>query len=150
MALASEILARAYESNHGPFPELSDVDVVNRFRRLDAELHLLMTLRALQTVHLRFGEQHNAILSFASSGVLEIKSFRDAEEALRTLFELEKQEPDSDPVLVRADTGRAVMLAFKNYFYNASDFVEMAERGARRLLNPSRRKQGLKAPRTRI
>jgi hypothetical protein len=44
----------------------------------------------------------------------ETRSGLTAPEALRALFELEKQMPDRDIVLVRADTSDEVRPAFKN------------------------------------
>lgn len=129
MALASEILARAYESAKGPFPDLSDVEVVTKFLELDKELGLLNTLRGLNAADKAVTEQRNAILIFSGSRELEVRSFRDATDALRALFELEKLFPDSDVVLVRADTSDEVRLAFKNYFSDAGDFISLVEEG---------------------
>lgn len=129
MAYASEILARAYESAKGPFPDLSDKEVVQRFLALDKELSLLPTLRGLNAANKAVSENRNAILIFSGTQDLEIKSYRDSTEALRALFELEKQAPEKDIVLVRADTREEVMLAFKNYFSDARDFISKVEQG---------------------
>jgi hypothetical protein len=64
---------------------------------------------------------------------LEVKSFRDATDALRALFDLEKQMPDRDIVLVRADTGKDVRLAFRNYFKDATEFVSLLNRACTKL-----------------
>ena len=64
---------------------------------------------------------------------MEVKQYRDAPDALRALFELEKQMPDRDIVLVRADTGEDVRLAFKNYFSDARDFIRLIEDGCTKL-----------------
>lgn len=133
MALASEILARAHENAKGPFPELEDRQVVREFLALDAELSLLQTLRGLNAANKAVSENRNAILIFSSSSELEIRDFRDAPDALRALFELEKQFPDRDIVLVRADTSDEVRLAFKNYFSDARDFIRMVEDGCTKL-----------------
>jgi len=41
--------------------------------------------------------------------------------------------PDCDMVLVRADTGDEVRLAFKNYFSDATDFIRLVEAGCQAL-----------------
>lgn len=133
MALASEILARAYENAKGPFPDLPDAEVVTKFLELDKALGLLNTLRALNAADKAVTEQRNAILIFSGLRELEVKSFRDATDALRALFELEKLFPDSDVVLVRADTSDEVRLAFKNYFSDAGDFISLVEEGCRKM-----------------
>lgn len=133
MALASEILARVYEGSTGDFPLLSGREVVARFLSLDKETRLLDTLRGLNAAAPATSVNRNAILIFSESGELDIRTFRDATEALRTLFELEKESPGSDIVLVRADTSDEIKLAFKNYFSDARDFIRMIEEGCQEL-----------------
>ena len=133
MAFASEILARAFENRKGPHPELEDEDLVQRFLEADDELSLLTTLRGLNTADAEVSTNRNAILVFAESGELEVLTFKDATEALRALFELEKRHSTSDIVLVRADTSDEVRLAFKNYFSDARDFIRLVEQGCQKL-----------------
>ncbi len=133
MALASEILARAYEDAKGPYPLLDDREVVGRFVEIDHEIGLLQTLRGLNAADKAVTENRNAILIFSSTGELEVLSFRDATDALRALFELEKKYPDRDIVLVRADTSDEVRLAFRNYFSDAREFIKLVEDGCAKL-----------------
>lgn len=114
MALASEILARTYEENFGPFPEKSNVDVVKEFLAIEGELNLLNMLRGLNAADTVVSENRNAILIFHESGDLEVRTYRNATEALSALFELEKEMPGTDIVLVKADTTEEVRFAFKN------------------------------------
>lgn len=133
LALASEILARGHERCKGPFRELGDREVVRRFLAIDKELGLLTTLRGLNAADKVVTINRNAILIFSNIGELEIRTFRDATEALRTLFDLEKETSSSDIVLVRADTSDEVRLAFKNYFSDARDFIRLVEKGCEKL-----------------
>lgn len=133
MALASEILARAFEDTTGPFSELSDRELVRRFLALDKEIRLLRTLRGLNAADKAVTENRNAILMFSASGDLEVQTYRDATDAIRTLFELEKRHADRDIVLVRADTSDEVRLAFRNYFSDARDFIKLIETGCAKL-----------------
>lgn len=148
MALASEILARAFEDLKGPFPDIDDREVVRQFLSLDRELSLIATLRGLNAADKAVSENRNAILILSSPRDLEIVTYRDSTEALRALFELEKQQPDRDIVLVRADTSEEVRLAFKNYFSDARDFIRLVEDGCARLSRASGRRSR-KAPTTR-
>jgi hypothetical protein len=131
MALASEILARHYERLTGPFPEASNRELVSLFRKADRDLRLLDTLGRLATsrTHLTGKDKGNIILKFGEQGQLEFQSFRDAPDALKALFEIERQFPGTDVVLVRADSSEDVRLAFKNYFSDAKEFVEMIQLG---------------------
>jgi putative GTP pyrophosphokinase len=133
MALASEILTRAHESKYGPFPELDDRTLVKKFLAADKELGLLKKLKGLNAADQVVSTQKNAILIFDQAGRLEVRAFRDATDALRELFELERQRPERDMVLVRADTSQEVRLAFKNYFSDASDFIRLVEKGCEKL-----------------
>lgn len=133
MALASEILARSFEDCIGPYPEMNNTDLVTEFRRIDDELHLLGTLRGLNLSEATLSKNRNKILIFSESGELETKMYRNATEALKALFQLERELPGKDIVLVRADTSDDVRYAFKNYFSDAHDFIHLVEDGCRKL-----------------
>ena len=133
MALASEILSRAHESMKGPFPDLEDRDLVKQFLGAEQEIRLLEMLRGLNAADRAVSTKRNAILIFSGGTPLEVRDFRDATEALRNLFQLEKEMPDRDIVLVRADTSDEIRLAFKNYFSDAKDFIRLVEVGCTKL-----------------
>lgn len=133
MALASEMLARAHEQQTGPFPNASDQEVLNKFLALDNELHLMQTLRGLNSAKGDVTDERNSILIFSKQGELEVRNFREATDALRALFELEKNMPDRDIVLVRADTSEEVRLAFRNYFTDAREFVRLVDSACAKL-----------------
>jgi len=133
MALASEILARAFEGSNGPFPRKDNNELVRAFQKLDQDLRLLNKLKDLNSADTSISTNRNSILIFSESGELEIKTYRDATEALRALFQLEKECPGKDIVLVKADTSEDVRFAFRNYFSDAQDFVDLVEKGCREL-----------------
>ena len=133
MALASEILARAHEKLKGPFPEKSDREVLEEFLAIDKELSLLKTLRGLNQAKSEVSNKKNTILIFSDKGELEVKSFRDATDALRALFQLEEQMPHNDIVLVRADSSDEVRLAFRNYFSDAREFIRLIDTACAKL-----------------
>ncbi|MBL8299638.1 MAG: RelA/SpoT domain-containing protein [Rhodanobacteraceae bacterium] len=127
MALASELLARAHENRTGPFPDTPDREVLDKFLSLDNELHLMQTLRGLNSAKSDVTDKRNSILIFSKEGELEVKNYRDATDALRALFDFEKKMPDRDIVLVRAETSEDVRLAFRNYFSDAREFVRFVD-----------------------
>lgn len=147
MALASEILARAFETCSGPFPQKDKNELLKEFLMLDKELRLLKTLQGLNSADTIVTKNRNSILIFSLSGELEIKTYRDAPEALRALFQLEKEHPDKDIVLVKADTSEEVRFAFKNYFSDAQDFISLVEEGCQILsgVNTIEKRDVLKA-----
>lgn len=133
MTLASEILSRTHEGMSGPVPDLSDSDLLRDFLAIDEDLALIQTLKGLSQAKAEVSDKKNTILNFAEDGSLEVKSFRDATDALRALFELEKQFPKNDIVLVRADTSDEVRTAFRNYFGDAREFVRLVEAGCAKI-----------------
>lgn len=133
MSLASDILARAHEDLTGPNTVLSDNEVVEEFLKLDSEIHLVRTLQGINSTDKEITQNKNAILIFKETRDLEVRTYRDATEALRALFKLEKEVPHVDIVLVKADTSDEVRLAFKNYFSDARDFIELLEEGCQKL-----------------
>ncbi|MDO8723529.1 MAG: RelA/SpoT domain-containing protein [Syntrophales bacterium] len=143
MAPTSEILARAFEDQNGPFSDMTNIDLVTEFLKIDKELGLLNMLRGLNSADTVIGNR-NAILIFSESGILEVKTFRDATEALCNLFQLEKDMTGRDIVLVKADTSEEVRFAFKNYFSDARDFIRWVEEGCQKLSGKKHAKVSIK------
>ena len=133
LRLASEIIARAFEGERSCLHGLDDAEVVQQFLALDASLHFLQMLRGLNAADGEIRGQRNVILIFSEDEELETRSYRDAPEALRALFELERENPGKDIVLVKADTSEEVRIAFRNYFSDASEFIQLMEIGVERL-----------------
>ena len=133
MAFASEILARVYENRSGPLPDISNKILVKKFRLIDRKLKLLKTLRGLNTADSEVSANRNVILIFSPSAELEVRTYRDATEALPALFILEREFVDRDVVLVKADTSDDVRIAFRNYFSDAQDFIGMVDDACKQL-----------------
>ena len=133
MVYASEILARAHENMKGPLPDIENNELVKSFITLSNEIHLLQRLKGLNTTNTEISKKKNAILIFKTDGTLEIKTFKDAPDALTSLFILGKEIPHDDIVLVRADTSQEVREAYKNYFSDARDFIRLIEEGCEKL-----------------
>lgn len=133
MSLASEILSRAHEGMTGAHPGLNSKELLDRFSELDNELHLVRTLAGLNSPEAAISRNRNSILIFKPDGGLSIISFKEATDAMRELFRLEKESPDLDIVLVKADSNEEIRLAFKNYFSDAKDFIRLLVSGQKAL-----------------
>ncbi len=129
MALASEILSRAHEGRTGAYPEFDNGMLLNKFDQVNDEIHLVRTLTGLNSAETVSTENRNSILIFKGDGSLEVRSFKEAPDALRELFRIEKESPDLDVVLVKADTNEEIRMAFKNYFSDAKDFIRLLTEG---------------------
>jgi putative GTP pyrophosphokinase len=150
LSLASEIIARTCEDANSCHPDLTDAHLTERFLELDKELGLMRMLRALNSANNEVTEKKNIILIFGepeegkAQPPLEMKAYRDATDALRALFELEKQNAGKDIVLVRADTSDEVRIAFRNYFSDATEFINLIDDGCQTLMK-GKVLRGLKA-----
>jgi ppGpp synthetase/RelA/SpoT-type nucleotidyltranferase len=133
MALSSEILARAFEKMNGPFPGMSDATLIKEFRRMDKELKLMKVLRALNFSQEVITHSKNVILLLSDYRDLRIRTYRQATDAIESLFQLEKEYPSDDIVYVRADSSEDVRLSYRNYFTDARDFLKMMDKGIQKL-----------------
>lgn len=145
MVLASEILARSHEEMTRLLPQLSNQDLLSQFAKIDIELGLIRNLKGLNSANKEIIKSKNSILIFSESGELQIKTFRDATDALTALFNLEKENPSLDIVLVRADSADDVREAFRNYFSDAQDFIELVESGCAKLSSKKFRRKKVRA-----
>jgi len=130
LQLASEIIARAFEDMHSCLPDLTNSEVVARFTRLDGELNFMRMLRGLNSANRYIAEEKDMILIFtgpdsAGQESVEVRSFQTTTAALRALFELEREHPNWDIVLVRGERPEDVREAFKNYFSDARQFIDL-------------------------
>lgn len=133
MAYASEMIARSAEKSSSCYPDMPDVDLVRAFLALEKELGLLKMLRGLNASKSTVSREKNVILMFSGGSDLTVHTYRDAPEALTALFILEKENPGTDIVLVRADTSDEVRFAFKNYFSDATDFLNLIDHACAKL-----------------
>lgn len=134
LRLASEILARAFEDSKSSLPELTDAEVVRQFVELDGELNFMHMLRGLNAADRDISNNRNVLLIFSPQEELRVMTYRDATEALRALFQLERENPGKDVVLVRGDTPEDVRIAFKNYFSDAREFIDLVDNGCKKLV----------------
>jgi putative GTP pyrophosphokinase len=93
----------------------------------------LRLLGGLNAADADVSANRNVILMFSENEKLEIKTYRGATDALRALFELERDNPGQDIVLVRAGTTEEVRSVFRNYFSDAREFIRMIEEGCQKL-----------------
>ena len=137
LRLASEIVARAFEDTRSSLPDLSNRDVVEQFTTLDGKLNLMKMLRNLNSSHQSLTEKKDMILIFGDTDreeLMEVRSYPSMTVALRALFNLEKERPETDIVLVRSERPEDVREAFRNYFSDARQFIDLVNSGRRKLL----------------
>lgn len=133
MAFASEIIARGHENLKGAYPEFSDDKILQEFEDLESELHIIRTLTGLNVATTDSTDNRNIILIFHPNGRLESRNYRESSDAFKALFQLEKDLPELDIVLVKADSDREIKITFKNYFSDAKDFINILSKSVNTL-----------------
>jgi hypothetical protein len=133
LSYASEMIARNVEQRKSSHAALNDEELVRLFLNLDSELGFMRLLRGLNAANNDIRGSKNVILIISEGTALQTKTFRDATDAIKALFDLEKANPGKDIVLVRADTSDEVRLAFRNYFTDATEFIYLIDQACQSL-----------------
>jgi len=126
-ALAAEIIAREKEDLVGCLPDLSDAKLRDEFRKLERELNVISTLHAARKSDVVIPARKHIVLRI-HQGDLAARGFTEAKEAIVYRDAIEKDNPDDDVVYVTAQTPRAIADAFRNYFRDAADFVDLVNK----------------------
>lgn len=141
-ALSSEILARVHEDGHSYCSTVPDKQLAADWRRLDGEINLFRKLQILAPARENVTpgcENFILMLEEVVGGLqLHILEYEDSGQALSQYPALEKMYPDMDIVLVRT-AGDTLHSAYRNYFYDAREFVQLMKEGLRALRQPQRR-----------
>lgn len=129
--LASEILARSYESRNSCINDLNNEDLIDEFLRVDGRLGMMPTFRNLKLSEdiQRFRTNMILVFPLGSDSTqqfdLRVEIFNSVNKAIEKYDQLEKDfSGKADIVLVRADKPESIRDAFRNYFSDAVDFVE--------------------------
>lgn len=136
--LTSEIIARAHEGLTSCKGPLSNEELLTEYQNLEDRIKLHHRLSILKVVNTTYGKRNmakvykNMILKFTGDDVV-LYAYETRPEATQHYFQLEKLHPESDIVLVKAETLDSVKNAFRNYFSDVTDFVRLIETGIKKL-----------------
>ena len=134
---ASEIIARVYEDGKSCKKDLSDIQLIEEFSRLEKKTGLLEKLKKvkiLTKIPRVFG--HNLVIHFMimeGKPDLKVFGFKNLSRANKHYFEMEKKYPKDDIVLVKSKDTKSILEAYKNYFADAKDFTGYIEEGIKKL-----------------
>ena len=148
--LASEIIARTEEGKKSCYSNLTNLELYKAFNKVEKDIRLLKGLKNLKIVseHGFHGYdilKNNIILIYKeneSENTISFYSNESFDEAKEKYFELEKKYSEkygekADVVFVRAPTEESLRQAYKNYFSDAKDFVQLVKSGLEKLKSPS-------------
>jgi ppGpp synthetase/RelA/SpoT-type nucleotidyltranferase len=131
--LTSEIIARTHEGCHSCYPDLSDRELLEHYVNVDGEIGVFQTLRGVAVIHSSGTTGGNVILRFTKDGDLRLHFVSRGRVPTEVYFDLEREHPDDDIVLVKADTFAEIRSAYRNYFSDTADFLAYVETGCRKL-----------------
>lgn len=130
-ALASEIIARQYEGITRAFLESSNQELRDELQNLEEKLQILRRLKLLKQFEDEEKlQRHNVLNIFRDENgepALEVFAFKNPSEAIEKASELESSETSLNAVYVRSDNPKQLRSAYRNYFYDPIDFVEIIE-----------------------
>ena len=125
--LASEMLSRVHEGKKSCLPRLSERELVSEFEKLEEDIGVMRMLVGLH-MH-KFADEHapskNMILHIPQKGDLKFYTYELELEASAELLKLEKAHPDDDIVLVGAKSVAEITSAFRNYFKDVREFLQV-------------------------
>jgi putative GTP pyrophosphokinase len=127
--LVSELLARYHENAAHALTDLTIDDLRTRIRELDATLGIMGRLRAMRAVEdfpqLKRHNVLNVVKGERGEPRLEVFVFNNSVEAIRKSQELESSSQSLNAVYVASDRPGELRRAYKNYFNDPLDFVEL-------------------------
>ncbi len=140
--LASEIIARTEENKKSCYPNLTNKKLYKLFNDVEYKTHLLQKLKSVKIISylepndkgFSILKQNIILVHLESDKATRIFRYKTFPPAQKRYFELEKEYGETaDVVLVRAPTEENLKQAYKNYFSDAKDFVQLVESGLEKL-----------------
>lgn len=123
----SELLARIHEDSAGRFLELSIKDLQQKCLEMEEATKVVTSVKSLHAAT-RVGKiEKNSVLYLTKNRKLYAKKFPSMPIAMKALKELEMREDIINIVLVGAQDPKHIKNAFRNYFTDAAEFVELFE-----------------------
>lgn len=132
--VSSEMLARAHENMPSSLPNKKNSELLYEIERLEDETHIQRLFSNLNANIGEFDFKKISILIFryaiseTQESSLEVRTFQSVPSALAEYSRLERElSGTADIVLVGASSAENMKSAFRNYFADTSDFLEMLE-----------------------
>jgi len=133
-AISSEVIARYHENKERAFKGESLEKLVDRLKSLEATLGIMQRLKLLRQFEAEEKLQTHSVLNIyrGEDGAprLDVIPFTSASDAIEKASELESDKNSLNAVYVRANNPKQLRSAYRNYFNDPIDFVELLEAAA--------------------
>lgn len=130
--LASELLARAHEGMTSCYPDLTNMELLGRFHEVNDRTHMIRLLSEIRRTEGVLQLSNASILIFHyqkdlfAEEHLEIRRYDSLNSAISEYNRLEESlEDKADIVLVGSRSGDSIKSSYRNYFSDATEFVEL-------------------------
>jgi ppGpp synthetase/RelA/SpoT-type nucleotidyltranferase len=127
--LVSELLARYHEDVANALPEMTLDQLRDAIRALDANLGIMGRLRAMRAVEdfpqLKRHNVLNVLKDENGDPRLQVLTFSNSVKAIQKSQELESSPTSLNAVYVASDRPSELRRAYKNYFNDPLDFVDL-------------------------
>jgi len=139
--VCSEMLARHIENKTSAFKALSNTDLVDEYNRLNGETHIVDIFENVNAQITGDDFEKTSILIFyfdepKLGSRIEVRSYESMNAGIRAYNELEKELSGlADLVLVKADAQETMRSAYRNYFADTAEFVNLVRLAAAELPN---------------
>lgn len=138
-AVCSEMIARNAEGTESCLPDMTNQELVDAFNRLNGETHIIDIFENVNAQVTGEAFEKTSILIFHFEGHdsesrVEVRSYDSINAGIRDYNELERQlAGKADLVLVKADAQESMRSAYRNYFADTAEFVNLVRFAAVRL-----------------
>lgn len=127
--VASELIARRHENMTMALTELTTCELIDELNDLEEDLGIMQRLGLLRQFEDEGKLQTHNVLNIYrlddETISLEVLPFSSANEAIAKASELESDEDSLNAVYVRAENPTQLRSAYRNYFNDPVDFVEL-------------------------
>lgn len=127
--LASELIARTHENKHQALNEFTTGELRSELEDLEDDLGIMQRLSLLRQFEEEDKLQTHNVLNiykdFDGSLRLDVLPFQTASEAIEKASELESDSSSLNAVYVRASNPTQLRSAYRNYFNDPIDFVQL-------------------------
>ncbi len=131
--IASELFARIHEGRSGCLSQETDAQLEQRFIELEAKTQMVTMIHGLRVAETSDQLGKNSILQRRTNGDLYIYRFKSFPQALRAISDIETRSETQNAVLVGANTPLHIRDAFRNYFDDTSDFIDLLDDALRQI-----------------
>lgn len=133
--LISELLARFHENSTNALPDLTIEQIRAQINDLEGQLGILRRLSAIKvTKNYTALKRHNVLNIYLdkNKGIkLKVLVFKNAIDAIKKSQELESSKESLNAVYVASNQPNELRRAYKNYFNDPVDFVELVNEALR-------------------